>query len=199
MEISSVSYANIAMGQRASGAIKMVESEAKSADLSAMQKEIKDQTTLLKSDNDLFGALKTVEKSLIALKAIVTSAQNGELDPHEAVNAINERMEITRYKNENLYANFPLADASTIDIRQKLSASSPSDLNAFGLAVEIAIKDSSTTLSEVKARIMGGTAAMGATAQKSFESSNTGAINPADIVANTNVDYLKDQFAKLLR
>lgn len=199
MEISSVNYANIAMQMKSVHQPKPQGEVIRSNDLSDMQKEIKDQTLALKSDNDLFGALKTVEKSLIALKAIVESAESGELDKDEAVVALNERMEISRYKNENLYANFPLADGSTIDIREKLIVSNPSDLDSFKGALQIAIKDSSESLTEVKTRIMGGTKAMGENAQKSFEKSSSGVINPADIMANTNVDYLKDQFAKLLR
>lgn len=201
MEISSVNLAQAVQPvlQRSVVSDKVITEISKSSDLTDLQKEIKDQAVTLKSDNDLFGALKTVEKSLIALRAIATSAQNGELDSDEAVVAINERMEATRYKNENLYANFPLADGSTLDIREKLQVSSPSEIAGFANAVEVAIKDSSKTLAEVKERIMGGANAMGASAQKSYERSGLNTINPSGIVANTNVDYLKEQFSKLMK
>lgn len=169
------------------------------SDLSQAQKEIKEQTASLKSDNDLFGALKTLEKSLIALKAIAASATSDELDADEAVSAINERMAATRYKNENLYENFPLSDGSTLDITERLTLTSTDGLEAFSQALEVVSKEVGGTLGEVKERIMGGTKSMGESAQRSYERSGLDTINPAGIVANTNVDYLKDQFKKLMQ
>lgn len=199
MEIGSVNYTNFAMKMRSVYQPRVEESQIKSVELTKLQQEIKDQTVQLKSDNDLFGALKTVERSLLALKTMVDSAKNGELDPAEAIVAINERMVATNYKNQNLYEHFPLSDGSTIDIRARLAIGSIDDLDGFRSAVEIATKESSQTLDEVKKRIMSGTTAMASSAQKSIATGNSGVINPADIVANTNVDYLKDQFSKLMR
>lgn len=169
------------------------------SDLSQHQREIKDQTALLKNDNDLFGALKTVEKSLTALGAIVSSAQSGDLDEGEAVVAIHERMAATRYKNENLYEHFPLSDGSTLDIRERLSLNAASELGKFGETLSIVSREAADSLSAVKERILGGTKNMGESAQKSYERSGLDTINPSGIVANTNVDYLKDQFKKLMQ
>lgn len=169
------------------------------SDLSRSQKEIKDQTALLKSDNDLFGALKTLEKSLMALGAIVSSAASGELDESEAVLAIGERMAATRYKNENLYEHFPLSDGSTLDIRERLSLGSASELAAFGQTLSVVSREAADSLSVVKERIMGGAKSMGESAQRSYERSGLDTVNPSGIVANTNVDYLKEQFKKLMQ
>ncbi|MGE4295713.1 MAG: hypothetical protein AB7E49_08430 [Campylobacterales bacterium] len=181
--------------QQAAGA----QNSEKMSDLSQAQKSIKEQTALLKNDNELFGALKTLEKSITALGALVSSAATGELDEFEAVSAINERMAATRYKNENLYEHFPLSDGSTLDIRERLQLTAPAELPVFGQTLGVVAKEAADSLGEVKERIMGGAKSMGESAQRSYERSGLDTVNPSGIVANTNVDYLKEQFKKLMQ
>jgi hypothetical protein len=171
--------------------------ESLTVDLSESQKSVKTRSESLKSDNDLFGAIKTLERSLNAIKTTVSAAQNGEIDRGEAAKTIADRVENTRYKNQNLYENFPLKDGSAIDARDRLALGE--DADSYAAAIDDLIAANAEALSAVKSRLLGETKKLGDSAQKSYERSGLGAINPADIVANTDVNYLRTQFTKLMR
>ncbi|MDR2033462.1 MAG: hypothetical protein LBP89_02385 [Helicobacteraceae bacterium] len=168
------------------------------SDLSLSQKSVKAQSETLKSDNDLFGATKTLERSLAALKTIATALKNGEIDRQEAAKTIADRVENTRYKNENLYENFPLKD-SAINVRNRVDFDENGDIDAYALALDNLIKENADALSAVKSRLLGETKKLGEAAQKSYEQSGLKTVDPSSIVASTNADYLKTQFAKLTR
>ncbi|MDR2639109.1 MAG: hypothetical protein LBC09_04660 [Helicobacteraceae bacterium] len=166
------------------------------SELSLTQTNIKAQSASLKNDNDLFGAIKTLERSLGALKTTALAAKNGEIDRGEAAKIIADRVENTRYKNENLYENFPLKGANATNARERLNFG---DNDAFIAAIDDLIKANADALSEVKSRLLGETKKLGDLAQKSYEQSGLNLINPSGIVASTNTEYLKTQFAALTR
>ena len=165
--------------------------------LSETQKNVKERSDALKSDNDLFGAVKTLERSLGDLKATALKVKNGEIDRVEAQKIIADRVENTRYKNENLYENFPLKDSSAINAREQAALGENAD--EYIKTIDAFIKENANALSEVKSRLLGETKRLGDLAQKSYEQSGLDAISPSNIVASTDADYLKTQFAKLTR
>ncbi len=168
------------------------------SDLSSEQKGVKEQMTTLKADNDLFGALKTLQRSTVALGAIANEAQSGALDSGEAIESLKERMAATQYKGMNLFENFPLEDGTTLNMSARLAVDSGGSIGAFQNALLAVTKEVESNLEAVKARIMGGTEAMGQQAQKSYERSGMDRVDPASIVSNTDVDYLKSQFKRLM-
>ncbi|MDR2151995.1 MAG: hypothetical protein LBO72_04155, partial [Helicobacteraceae bacterium] len=164
-------------------------------DLSQTQKTLKAQSDALKTDNDRFGAIKTLERSLSDLKTAALKLKNGEIDRAEAQKIIADRVENTRYKNENLYENFPTRNEGAINARE--GALLGENVDEYLTAIDALIKDNAEALNEVKSRLLGETKKLGDAAQKSYEQSGLNVINPSSIVASTNADYLKTQFAKL--
>jgi hypothetical protein len=193
----STSYTASSSKQSASTE-KAPQEASRVSDLSQEQKGVKEQMTTLKADNDLFGALKTLQRSVTALGAIANEAQGGALNHDEALESIGERMAATQYKGMNLFENFPLEDGTTLDMSQRLTIDATGSLEGFQEALAAVAKEVETNLSDVKARIMGGTQAMGEQAQKSYEKSGMDRVDPASIVSNTDVDYLKSQFKRLM-
>jgi ribosomal protein L9 len=197
MDISRVAANAFVYAQTQAQSQQTAAAKTVSNELSDKQIEIKAQSALLKSDNDLFGAIKTLERTLVAINSIVVSAQNGEVDEDTAGETIADKIAQTNYKNENLFRNYPLADGSTIDITERLK--SDESLDEFAKTLEAITKETQNTLSEVKARIMGGTQELAKKAQASYEKSGLDTIDPTKIFASTNADYLKEQFSKLMR
>jgi hypothetical protein len=196
MEINAVrggaQYANANVLARAN-----VVRESAAPDISQARNEVKAQSAELKSDNDLFGAIKTLERSLLALKTTALVLKNGEIDQDEAAKAFADRLENTRYKNANLYENFPLQGGGTTNARDRLSFRK--DADAYLETIEQFALKNADALNEVKSRLLGETKKLDAIAQTSYAQSGVAAINPSDIVASMDADYLKTQFAKLTR
>ncbi|MDR2905750.1 MAG: hypothetical protein LBU73_07345 [Helicobacteraceae bacterium] len=196
MEISRVQNVAFAYAAPKSAETKQTAQTSNLQVLSDEQKSIKEQSLSLQNDNEIFGAIKTTERALIAISAVVSAAKNGEISEEEARNDIKERVENAKYKGANLFENFPLADGTAVNMRSRLDLSG--DLSSLEKNLSVFAKENGEALSAVKTRIMGGAEKLGASAQNSYEKSGLNAVNPASIVANTNVDYLKAQFAKLM-
>ncbi|MDR0663960.1 MAG: hypothetical protein LBF86_00320 [Helicobacteraceae bacterium] len=197
MEINAVGVSKTPYASVQTPLRTFAEQTRSATNLSETQKNVKERSDALKSDNDLFGAVKTLERSLGDLKATALKVKNGEIDRVEAQKIIADRVENTRYKNENLYENFPLKDASAINAREQAALGENAD--EYIKTIDAFIKENANALSEVKSRLLGETKRLGDLAQKSYEQSGLDAINPSNIVASTDADYLKTQFAKLTR
>jgi hypothetical protein len=155
--------------------------------LNEKQIEIKAQSALIKSDNDLFGALKTLEKAIVLIRESVSLGAE----------AVAEKIAAGNYKGENLFRNFPLSDGSTIDISGKLTFENGKE--EFLKALDLIGKEAEESLNAVKKRIRFSTAKMGESARESYKQSGQKGINPANIFSTTNAEYLKEQFGKLMR
>ncbi|MDR0746511.1 MAG: hypothetical protein LBE89_01320 [Helicobacteraceae bacterium] len=155
--------------------------------LNEKQTEIKAQSALIKSDNDLFGALKTLEKAIASIKESVNLGNE----------AAAEKIAAANYKGENLFRNFPLSDGGTIDVSEKLTFENGKE--EFIKALDLVSKEAQESLNAVKKRILSSTAKLGESARESYKQSGEKGINPANIFSTTNADYLKEQFGKLMR
>ncbi|GHV09589.1 hypothetical protein AGMMS50229_20040 [Campylobacterota bacterium] len=197
MDISRVAASAFIHSQAVAQKEHTAEIKPVATELSEKQLEIKNQSAQIKSDNDLFGALKTLERSLGVIGGIIASAKNGEIDQETASETIAGKIALTNYKNENLFKHYPLEDGSTIDISERLEA--PDSFDDFAVVLEAVSKETAQTLSAVKARVLSGTQKMGESAQASYEKSGVNTINPSNIFASTNANYLKEQFSHLMR
>lgn len=156
----------------------------KISEFSGLKDNVKVETENIKSVNELFGALKKSEKTVIKMEKAVDAGDHGSVK--DLLN--------TTYKDEKILFNIPLKSGN-FDGGSKIEDA----LNSDNLKSVLAEVKSALTedLDSVKKEMLSKTASMGTSAQSSIDNSGVN-LDLSSISKSSNMDYLKQQMKGLL-
>ena len=160
------------------------ERKDKISEFTGLNTNVKAETNSIKSSNELFGALKKSEKTLVKMEKLIDTDQ---------VQEAKELLSVT-YKDEKILYNIPLKEGKFDGGTLIEKAFDNGDVKeAINSVKESLAKD----LEAVKAEMLGKTSQMGNNAQSNIDNSGI-SLDLSSISKSSNMDYLKQQMKGLL-